>query len=79
MSIARRSVCGNLGVHFNLSLKPLRALPFYNQPTRQFFRPSESERMAAQYAKDQPQGYKNHVEKVAIVGVSTGFPARDSV
>jgi hypothetical protein len=29
--------------------------------------------MAQQYAKDQPQGFKNHVENVAIVGVSDGL------
>jgi len=26
--------------------------------------------MAQEYASKQPQGFKNHVEKVAIVGVS---------
>jgi hypothetical protein len=26
--------------------------------------------MAQQYASEQPQGLKNHIEKVAIVGVS---------
>ncbi len=26
--------------------------------------------MAREYANKQPQGFKNHVEKVAIVGVS---------
>jgi len=25
--------------------------------------------MAQQYAKQQPQGFKNHIEKIAIVGV----------
>jgi hypothetical protein len=26
--------------------------------------------MAQQYASKQPQGFKNHIEKIAIVGVS---------
>jgi hypothetical protein len=29
--------------------------------------------MAQEYASKQPQGFKNHVEKVAIVGVSWVF------
>ena len=29
--------------------------------------------MAQQYAKDQPSGYKNYVENIAIVGVSQHF------
>jgi hypothetical protein len=31
-----------------------------------------------EYAKDQPTGFKNAIEKVAIVGVSTPLPTTDT-
>lgn len=30
--------------------------------------------MAQEYASQQPQGFKNHIETIAVVGVSQSFP-----
>jgi hypothetical protein len=39
-------------------------------PYLRFFTASQIHTMAPQYAKDQPSGFKNHIENVAVVGVS---------